>query len=118
MDQDVDIKIEGPGPMEGPLPGRVSGGDDWWHCFGGFRTVTKISESWQFRVIADMGDKDSSNKSGHVSATVDCRFRDWGSFFAGYLYLDTDYDNKKSGANGYAANNDQKGPLLGVNFYF
>lgn len=104
--------------MEGPLPGRVSGGDDWWHCFGGFRTVTKISESWQFRVIADMGDKDSSNKSGHVSATVDCRFRDWGSFFAGYLYLDTDYDNKKSGANGYAANNDQKGPLLGVNFYF
>lgn len=118
MDQDVDIKIDGPAPTEGPIPDRVAGGDDWWHGFGGLRTATKISENWQFRVRADMGYKNSSNKSGHVFATFDYRFRDWGSFFAGYRYLDTEYDNKKSGANGYAANNDQKGPLLGVNFYF
>ena len=118
MDQDIDVKIDSPGFISGLIPARVSGGDDWWHGFGGFRVATRISENWKFRLRADMGYKDSNNKAGHISGMFDYRFRDWGSFFAGYRFLSTDYDNKESGAKGYAADNDQQGPILGVNFYF
>lgn len=118
MDQDIDVEIDSSGPIAGPIPERISGGDDWWHGFGGFRVTTKISENWKFRLRADLGYKDSSNKASHIYGMFDYRFRDWGSFFAGYRFLHTDYDNKESGANGYATDNDQQGPLLGVNFYF
>ena len=118
LDQDIDVKIDSTGPISGPIPARASGGDDWWHGFGGFRVTTRISENWKFRLRADLGYKNSSNKATHIFGMFDYRFRDWGSFFAGYRFLNTDYDNRKSGADGYATNVDQQGPLLGLNFYF
>jgi hypothetical protein len=65
-----------------------------------------------------MGYKDSSNKTAHIYGMFDYRFRDLGSFFAGYRFLKTEYDNKEPGTKRYATDNDQQGPLLGVNFYF
>ena len=80
--------------------------------------TTRLSERWRFQVRADMGYQDGNNKAAQAIGFFDYKFRNWGSFFAGYRYLDTEYDNKKSGPNGYAFNADQQGPILGVNFYF
>jgi hypothetical protein len=117
MDQELDVKVDNPENNPGLIP-PISGGDDWWHGFGGFRVTTEISERWSFRARADLGYQDSNNKGTHAIGFFDYRFRDWGSFFAGYRYLSTDYDNRKSGPDGYAADLNQQGPILGLNFHF
>jgi len=65
QDLDIDINIETADPGEGPglLPDNITGGDDWWHGFGGVRMTAELSERWSFRARADMGYKNSSNKS-------------------------------------------------------
>ncbi len=118
MDQELDVEIGKPDFGPGLLPDEITGGDDWWHGFGGFRVTTALSENWRFRARADYGYKDSNNKAVHAIGMFDYRFRDWGSFFAGYRFLDTDYDNRKSGSKQYSFDADQQGPVLGVNFYF
>ena len=119
QDLDIDIEIETEGPGEGPgvLPENITGGDDWWHGFGGVRMTTQISESWSFKARADMGYKSSSNKSVHAFGMFDYRFRDWGSAFVGYRFLDIEYEGG-SGKDRYAFDGDQRGPLIGLNFYF
>lgn len=117
LDQDLDVRPDIPIP-DSPIPDRITGGDDWWHGFGGFRVTTQISERWSFRARADYGYQDSNNKAAHAIGFFDYRFRGWGSFFAGYRYLDIDYDNRKAGPSGYAFNGDQQGPIIGLNFYF
>jgi len=116
IDQDIDIKIKGEGP--GQRERMVTGGDDWWHGFGGVGVTTKVSENWKFVAKADMGYKNSDNKSVNVLALFDYRFRDWGSFFAGYRFLQIDYHNNESGADTYFFDGDQRGPAVGVKFYF
>ena len=113
FDQEIDVDIG-----QGLLPDKISGGDDWWQGFGGFRMKTKISESWSFIGRLDVGYQDSHNKSGHAIGMFDYQFRDWGSFFAGYRYLDTDYSNGDAGPSEYAFVADQQGPVLGLNLYF
>jgi hypothetical protein len=113
MDQELDADIQ-----VGPLPQEISGGDDWWQGFGGFRVTTAITEHWSFRARLDLGYNDSNNKSGHAMGFFDYRFRDWGSFFAGYRFLDTDYDNRESGPQQYAFNADQQGPIFGLSLHF
>jgi hypothetical protein len=119
VDQDVDVKISresGPGIL--PLPDKISGGDDWWQGVAGLRYTASITDRWSFSLRGDLGYGDSDNKSLHSIAYLDHRFRDWGSFFFGYRYLDTDYDNGRSGDSGYAFDGDQQGPVLGLNFHF
>jgi hypothetical protein len=118
LEQDLDVKIDKPTEIPLPIPDRVTGGDDWWHGFGGVRGTIRITERWSFQGRADVGYQDSNNKALHVNGFFDYRFRDWGSFFAGYRYLETEYDNRESGPDGYAADLSQQGPILGVNFYF
>ena len=118
MDQELDVEIGKPDIGPGLLPDEISGGDDWWHGYGGFRVTTKLSERWSFRARADYGYKNSNNSAAHASGFFDYRFRDWGSFFAGYRYMDTEYDNRESGDKQYGFDADQQGPVLGVNFYF
>jgi len=117
VDIDIDITTEGPGEGPGIIPSNITGGDDWWHGFGGVRVITKISERWSFRARADMGYKNSSNQSVQGIGMFDYRFRDWGSVFMGYRYLGIDYEGG-SGSDRYAFDGDQQGPLLGFNFYF
>jgi len=116
FDQEIDVEIAGQGPLEKTL--EVSGGDDWWHGFGGVGVTTKLSQSWRFVANVDMGYKSSDNKSVNALGLFDYRFRDWGSFFVGYRFLDIDFHNGKASTQTYFFDGDQQGPLLGVNFYF
>lgn len=116
FDQDVNVKVAGQGPLEKVL--EVSGGDDWWHGFGGAGVTTKLSQNWSLVANVDMGYKSSDNQSVHALGMFDYRFRDWGSFFFGYRLLDIDYHNGKSSSQTYSFDGDQQGPLLGFAFYF
>ena len=116
FDQDIDVKIAGQGPLGKEL--KVSGGDDWWHGFGGVGVTTKLSQNWRLVANADMGYKSSDNKSFNVLGVFDYRFREWGSFFVGYRYIEIDFHNGKPSTQTYFFDGDQQGPLLGVNFYF
>jgi hypothetical protein len=119
MDQDIDVKISTVGGVGiVPLPERIKGGDDWWQGIAGLRYTASITDTWSFRVRADLGYGDSDNKTLHGIAFLDNRFHDWGSFFVGYRYLGTDYDNGRSGDSGYAYDADQQGPVIGLNFHF
>ena len=118
MDQELDVEIGLPISDIEILPVEISGGDDWWQGFGGVRLTTEITERWSFRARLDLGYNDSNNKSAHANGFFDYRFRDWGSFFAGYRYLDTKYDNRESGLGQYVFNADQQGPIFGLNFHF
>ena len=118
-EQDVEIDITrsgGPGVI--PLPEKITGGDDWWQGVAGLRYTFQVTERWSWRLRGDYGYGDSNNSSLHGIGFLDYRFRDWGSFFAGYRYLETDYDNGRDSANGYAFDGDQQGPVLGLNFFF
>lgn len=115
-DQDVEIKLSTSGP--GLLPGRtISVGDDWVHPFGGLRVITRLSDRWTFRARADVGYEDSDNQALQGIALFDYRFRDWGSAFVGYRYLDMDFDNGSSGRRQYSFDGDQQGPAVGFTFY-
>lgn len=117
MDQELEVE---PAIRDFPpnFPDKVEGGDDWWHGFGGFRFTTELSERWSFRARADYGYKDTDNKALHGMAFFDYRFRQWGSFFAGYRYLDVQYENGKSDVTQYGFDADQQGPILGLGLYF
>jgi hypothetical protein len=117
IEQDIKLSLSG-GAGLGLLARKTNAGDDWWHLFGGLRVTTKLSERWRLRARADYGYRDNKNRATHASAFADYRFRDWGSFFAGYRYLDTDYDNDEPGSKQYGSDISQQGPVLGVNFYF
>jgi len=116
FDQDVSVKIAGQGPQGKVL--KVSGGDDWWHGFGGVGVITQLSQNWRFIANADMGYKSSDNQSVHAVGFFDYRFRGWGSVFFGYRFLDIDYHNGESGVQTYGFDGDEQGPLFGLNFYF
>ena len=118
LEQELDVEISISGDIPLPIPDEISGGDDWYHGFGGFRVTTRVSERWSFRARADLGYQDSNNKGAHAIGFFDYRFREWGSFFAGYRYLDTEYDNRESGPDGYAADLNQQGPILGLSLHF
>lgn len=115
-EQDLELKLQSSGP--GLLPSKTRVGDDWVHPFGGVRVITKMTDRWTFRVRADVGYEDSHNRALQGILTFDYRFRDWGSAFVGYRYLDMDFDNTSSGRNQYSFDGDQAGPLVGINFYF
>ena len=113
-DQDVTAKID----LTSPIPDlnqklRPEGGDDWWHGFGGVRVFQALSDNWTFIGRGDLGYGGSDNSAINLSALFDYRFRDWGSAFVGYKYLEYDYE---SSDYGYDAK--QQGPLLGLNFYW
>ena len=118
MEQEIDVQLTLPDVLPVPGPDKISGGDDWVHGFGGFRVTTQLSQNWSLRARADYGYGDSDNKALHGIGFFDYRFRDWGSFFAGYRYLDTDYSNGRDGTKGYSFDGDQQGPIVGVNFHF
>lgn len=118
-EQDLDIEISrsgGPGIL--PIPNKVSAGDEWWQGVAGLRYTFRVTERWSWRLRGDYGYGDSDNTSLHGIVLLDYRFTGWGSFFGGYRYLQTDYDNGRNGLGGYAFDGDQQGPILGLNFYF
>ena len=117
-DQDITVKFSNSASIDTPLPSRLDVGDSWMQPFVGLRTSTTLSKRWSLRLRADYGYEGSDNTALQGIGFFDYRFRDWGSAFFGYRYLDMDYDNKTSGFDQYAFDGEQQGPLIGLNFYF
>lgn len=117
-DQDMDVKITSEiGSNITPRPLRSSVGDDWWQGVAGLRYVLAVTDRWSWRFRGDYGYGDSDNSSVHAIGLLNYQFQGWGSFFFGYRYLQTDFDNGKNGLDGYAFDGDQQGPVLGLNFH-
>lgn len=118
-DQDIDVDLMA-APQNGMASASttISGGDGWWNGMLGLLINLELSSRWTMRLRSDLGYGGSDNSSLHASAVANYRFSDWGSGFFGYRFLSTDYDNGKSGADGYRFDADQQGVVLGLNVYF
>jgi hypothetical protein len=119
-DQDIDIDTTISTPLPPPddeIDIDEVGGDDWWHAFVGVRVTHSFNDKWTFIGRTDLGYGGSDNKAINADFLVDYRFRDWGSAFAGYRYLQYDYDNDSS-SNHYAYDAKQQGPLLGLTIHW
>lgn len=99
-------------------PGRLSvdAGDNWWDGFIGLRIFTHITDAWTFVGRGDVG-MGESDLVVNISAMVDYRFKDWGSVFAGYKWMDYDYEGE-DGRDRYAYDATEQGPLAGLAFYW
>jgi hypothetical protein len=104
-EHDLDVDLDAPPP----LPSRIQGGDDWYQGFAGGRVTTQLGEKWQLLARADYGYGGSNNDALHFSALVDYRFKNWGSAFFGYRYMEVNYED-----NGYLYDAKQQGPQIGV----
>ena len=114
FDQEVEVDLEA--DLPGPLPGRnrtIKGGDDWAHPFAGLRGFYSFTERWSLIGRLDWGFSGSDNKATNFSTMVDYRFRDWGSVFIGYRYMDIRYDDSSYGFDAI-----QQGPLAGFSVYW
>lgn len=105
-----DIRVTGV-----PLPpvSTISADEDWVDAMFGGRVRSRISSNWQFVGRADYS-VGGSDGTCNLSGLFDYRFNDWGSLFFGYRWMDFDYSNG-SGANFYAYEATQQGPLAGLN---
>jgi hypothetical protein len=116
--QDVEIETTNTLPIEGPIRRTIKVGDSWMHPMVGLRYTGSFSERWSFRARADYGYEGSDNTALNGGAYLDYRFRDWGSVFFGYRYIDIDFDNRSSRFDQYGFNGDEQGPVLGLNLHF
>lgn len=121
LDQEVDVdgslNLPDPPLGPGPLPVGITGGDDWYHPFVGVRSSYQMTSRWNLLVRGDYGYSNSDNRALNLSFMFDYRYRDWGSAFVGYRYMDFDYSSG-SGDELYAFDAEQQGPLLGFAFYW
>jgi len=110
--QDLDVSVKNG-------PDLISTDDDWWVGFFGGRMSARLSKNWSFVGRADYGvGSGETNRIWNLSAMFDYRFKNWGSVFAGYKWMDYDYDNGDKGLDHYAYDATQQGPLLGLNIYW
>ena len=118
MDQEVDVDgslnlPDGPGP----IPIAINGGDSWYHPFLGLRMERKLTTSWTLLTRGDFGYSSSDNRALNLSFIFDYRFKNWGSAFVGYRYMDFDYD-EGTGDDRYAYDAVQQGPLVGISIHW
>ncbi len=106
---DVDARIQS-GPQVVDLE------EDWWDFFGGTRVTWSLPHRWSLRGRGDIG-AGGSNLVWNVDLMADWRYKDWGSVFGGYRWLDYDYETG-SGASRFTWDVTYQGPLLGLGFYF
>ena len=110
--QKLDVNVE-----DGPDLLNVS--NDWWVGFFGGRMSVTLSDKWTFIARADYGlGSGDTNNIWNVDAMFDYRFKTWGSVFAGYKYMDYDYDNGNKDLSRYAYDASQQGPLIGLNIHW
>lgn len=116
--QDVETKLTLSVPDQQSTARRWRTGDSWVHPFAGVRLRATLGEKWMLRLRGDYGYEDSDNSGLQGIATIDYRFREWGSAFFGYRYYDMDYNNSASGLDQYGFDGKQRGPLIGLNLHF
>lgn len=107
--QDLEVNLN-----PGPVPVNVT--ETWWDGFAGLRIFTHISDSWTFIGRADIGGG-GSDFVWNLVGMFDYQFKDWGSVFFGYRWLDYDYDSG-NGFDRYAYDATQQGPLAGLSFHW
>ena len=87
----------------------------WWVAFFGGRFSTQLSTNWSFIGRVDYGlGAGKTNKVWNLNAMLAYRFKHWGSAFAGYKWMDYDYENSTRGLGHYGYDASQQGPLLGL----
>ncbi len=109
---DVDLDISG-----GPMPISVGGNQDWVDPIVGARVFLNLSENFSFGVRGDIGgfgvgSDFTWNVAGLLFYDFDLLGRD-ASVVAGYRALYQDYEDG-SGANKFAYDVTQHGPILGM----
>lgn len=110
--QDLDVSVKNG-------PDLVSTDEDWWVGFFGGRFSAQLSKNWTFISRADFGvGPGETNRIWNLDVIFDYRFKDWGSVFAGYKYMNYDYENSDRGKDRFAYDATQQGPLFGLNFYW
>ena len=75
-----------------------------------------MSDRWSFIGRVDYGAGGSDGTWGLVGM-FDYRFKNWGSVFFGYKWMDFDYSSG-SGLDRYTYDATQQGPLAGLNFHW
>ena len=117
-DQDihVDATLTFPPPIDEQNI-EMDGGDNWSHAFVGARFFGTMSDKWTFIARSDIGYGGSDNAAFNAAVMFDYRFRNWGSVFVGYRYLNYDYDNDKT-EDTYAFDAYQAGPLAGLTIHW
>jgi len=101
-------------------PDLINTNNDWWVGFFGGRMSAALSDKWTFIGRADYGlGSGDSNSIWNLAVMFDYRFRPWGSAFAGYKYMNYNYDNGKTlSFDRYAYDATQQGPLLGLTIHW
>lgn len=101
-----------------PLPplSSLSNKEDWWDAIVGGRMKVGINDRWSFVGRADYG-FGGSDGTWNLVGFFDYRFRDWGSVFFGYKWMDFDYESG-SGIDRYTYDATQQGPLAGLNIFW
>jgi hypothetical protein len=107
--QDIDVKLNNRLQL-------VDVSENWWDGFIGLRVFTHISDNWTFIGRGDIG-TGGSDLIWNIAAMFDYRFKDWGSAFLGYKWMDYDYESG-SGLDRYAYDALEQGPLAGLAFYW
>ena len=112
MKGDLDIAF-------GPLPGpNVSGSQNWFEPFIGFRSVWKISEMFTAGARADIGGFSiGSRLTWSLAIGLDYRISELISANLGYEWMDIDYSTG-SGRNRFAIDALIQGFRIGVSFHF
>ena len=89
--------------------------ESWWVAFFGGRFSAQLSENWSFIGRVDYGlGAGKTNQIWNLNAMLAYQFKHWGSVFAGYKWMDYDYENSAKGLNHYAYDATQQGPLMGI----
>lgn len=97
-------------------PQLVDSTEDWWDVFAGVRFWTYFTDKWTLITRGDIG-TGGSDVVWNLSFIVDYQFKDWGSVFFGYRWMDYDYE-EGTGQDRYAYDALQQGPLVGVSFHW
>jgi hypothetical protein len=111
VDQEIKVKV-----TSVPFVSSLSHDEDWWDAFVGGRVTAEINDKWDFIGRADYG-FGGSNGTWNLVGMLDYRFRNWGSVFFGYKWMDFDYKSG-SGINRYVYDATQQGPLAGLNIFW
>lgn len=107
--QDLETQV-----TNGPI--LVDSSENWWDGFVGVRFWTHFTDVLTLISRGDIG-AGGSDFVWNLSFMLDYKFKNWGSVFAGYRWLDYDYDSG-SGVNRYAYDALQQGPLAGIVFHW
>jgi len=99
-----------------PVLFSISNKEDWWDVFAGARIWAPLSDKWSFIGRVDYG-AGGSDDTWNLAGTFDYRFKEWGSVFMGYRWMDFDYESG-SGLDRYAYDATQQGPLAGLTIHW